>query len=130
MGYPQPPTTIVTNNLTANGIANDTIKQQRSWAIDMQYHWVQDRIVQGHFRVQWRPGKENKADYFIKHHSGAYHQRMCSQYLAHCAAQTTLPQDCEGVLNSTTTLLENTESSPSSQTGTAGDVRQPATTVF
>jgi hypothetical protein len=37
MGYPQPTTTIVTDNSTANGIANDTIKkQQHSRAIDMR----------------------------------------------------------------------------------------------
>jgi hypothetical protein len=118
MGYPQPATTIITDNSTANGIANDTIKQQRSRAIDMRYHWVRDRIVQGHFRVQWRPGKENKADYFTKHHSGAHHQRMRPQYLAHCAAHANLLQACEGVLNSTATSLEHTASSPRSQAQT------------
>ncbi len=130
LGHMQPATPMQTDNSTAASCANDTIKQKRSKAIDMRFYWIRDRTRQGQFVVYWRKGILNKADYFTKHHSGAYHQRMCSQYLAHCAAQTTLPQDCKGVLNSTTTLLENTESSPSSQTGTAGDVRQPATTVF
>jgi hypothetical protein len=100
MGYPQPATTIITDNSTTNGIANDTIKQQRSCVIDMCYHWVCDHIIQGHFHIQWCPGKENKADYFTKHHSGAHHQIMCPQYLAHCTAHTHLFQAHEGVLNS------------------------------
>lgn len=35
MGHPQPPTVIPTDNKTACGIVNGTIKQQRSKAIDM-----------------------------------------------------------------------------------------------
>jgi hypothetical protein len=35
LGHPQPPTPIKTDNTTANGIANDTIKQKRSKAMDM-----------------------------------------------------------------------------------------------
>jgi len=108
MGYPQPATTITTDNSTANGIANDTIKQQRSRAIGMRYHWIRDRIVQGHYKVQWKPGKENQADYYTKHHSGAHHQRMRSQYL-HCPTYANLlpVQSCEGVLNPDTTSSGN-----------------------
>jgi hypothetical protein len=101
MGHPQPATSITTDNSTANGIANDTIKQQRSRAIDMRYHWIRDRIVQGHYLVEWQPGSENKADYYTKHHNGAHHQRMRPKYL-HCppAYANLLPiQSCEGVLN-------------------------------
>ena len=127
IGYPQPPTTIITDISPASSIANDTIKQQWSRAIDMRYHWVRDCIVQGQFKVTWKPGKENMADYYTKHHSGAHHQRMRQQYLANCAAKATLPQNCEGVLNSTATSLESTLSSPSSRThlpaGSAGVVR-------
>ena len=138
MGYPQPSTVIVTDNSTADGIANDTIKQQRSRTIDMRYHWIRDRIVQGQFRVQWRPGKDNKGDYFTKHHAGAHHQRVRPQYLAqHCAAQSALTQDCKGVLNSHATSGAHIESSPGSRTPTAhwrpaharASPRQPATTV-
>jgi hypothetical protein len=106
MGYPQPATTIITDNSTANGIANDTIKQQRSRTIDMHYHWVHDHIVQGLFRVKRCPGKENKADYFTKHHVGAHHQRMRSQYVANCTAKLTRLWTCEGVLKSTATSPE------------------------
>ncbi len=46
MGYPQPPTTILCDNTSAIGLANDTIKQKRSKAIDMRFHWIRDRIRQ------------------------------------------------------------------------------------
>jgi hypothetical protein len=106
MGYPQPATTIVTDNSTANGIANDTIKQQRSKAIDMRYHWVRDRIVQKQFCVEWQPGAENKADYYTKHHAGAHHQRMRPLYL-YIPERSNLSQSCEGVLNPDATSSGN-----------------------
>jgi len=37
LGHPQPPTPIVTDNVTAKGIANDDIRQKRSKAIDMRF---------------------------------------------------------------------------------------------
>jgi hypothetical protein len=100
MGYPQPATVITTDNSTANGIANDTIKQQRSRTIDMCYHWIRDRIMQGHYKVQWKPGADNRANYYTKHHSGAHHQRMRPQNL-HCPTYANLLpiQSCKGVLN-------------------------------
>jgi hypothetical protein len=39
LGHPQPPTVvIVTDNSTATGIANDTVKQKRSKLIDMHFY--------------------------------------------------------------------------------------------
>ena len=40
LGHKQPPTPIVTDNTTAAGIANDTVKQQRCKAIDMRFYWI------------------------------------------------------------------------------------------
>jgi hypothetical protein len=37
MGHPQPATPIQTDNLCAAGIANGTVKQRRSKAIDMRF---------------------------------------------------------------------------------------------
>jgi hypothetical protein len=37
LGHPQPPTPIATDNSTASGIANDTVKQKRSKAMDMRF---------------------------------------------------------------------------------------------
>jgi hypothetical protein len=81
MGYTQPVTPIQTDNSTACSFANDTIKQQRSRAIDMRFYWVRDRVKQGHFYIYWGPGKFNLADYYTKHHAAAHHQRMRLIYL-------------------------------------------------
>jgi hypothetical protein len=81
MGHPQPPTPIQTDNLCAAGIANGTVKQRRSKAIDMRFYWLRDRVAQGQFLIHWRRGADNLADYFTKHHSPAHHRRMRPQYL-------------------------------------------------
>ena len=81
MGHIQPPTEIITDNLTACGILNKTCKQTRSKAIDMNYYWVRDRIAQKQFNLIWKKGEENLADYFTKHHSPAHHKRMRPIYL-------------------------------------------------
>jgi hypothetical protein len=81
LGWPQPPTPIATDNSTAVGIANDTVKQKRSKAIDMRYYWIRDRVRQGQFHIFWRKGKLNRADYFTKHHPPAHHQAVRPSYL-------------------------------------------------
>jgi hypothetical protein len=81
LGHPQPPTPIQTDNSTAAGIANDTVKQKRSKAIDMRFYWIRDRVRQGQFHVYWKRGSLNKADYFTKHHPASHHQDIRSSYL-------------------------------------------------
>jgi hypothetical protein len=81
LGHPQPPTPIVTDNSTASGIANDSVKQRRSKAMDMRFYWVRDRVRQGQFHIYWKQGKLNQADYFTKHHSASHHKNMRAQYL-------------------------------------------------
>ena len=44
LGHTQPPTSIQTDNSTANGIVNSTIQQNRSKAIDMCFYWLRDRV--------------------------------------------------------------------------------------
>jgi hypothetical protein len=56
MAYPQPPTPMVANNSTAVGIANDTVKQRRSKAIDMRFYWIADRVKQNQFLIYWKKG--------------------------------------------------------------------------
>ena len=80
MGHPQPPTVIITDNSTAVGLANDTIKQRRSKAIDMRFYWIRDREQQDQFRIHWKPGSENRADYFSKHHPPSHHREMRTEY--------------------------------------------------
>jgi hypothetical protein len=81
MGHPQPPSPMQTDNSTASGIANDTVKQKRSKAIDMRFYWIRDRVRQGHYLVFWRKGKFSRADYFTKHHPTSHHQAIRSAYL-------------------------------------------------
>ena len=81
MGHPQTATPIQTDNACAAGIANDTVKQRRSKAMDMRFYWVRDRVRQGHFLIHWRKGADNLADYFTKHHSPSHHRRMRQRYL-------------------------------------------------
>ena len=76
MGYPQPPTPIHVDNATAVGIANNTIKKQRSRAMDMRYFWVADQVDQDKVNASWHPGQENLGDCVTKHHPGKCHQQV------------------------------------------------------
>jgi len=98
MGYPQPATPIVTDNECAQGIANDTVKQRRSKAMDMRFYWIRDRIAQKQFQVFWQRGLTNLADYFTKHHSPVHHQRMRPKYLQVTPSAAPHVPHCEGVL--------------------------------
>ena len=81
MGHPQPPTVIRTDNKTACGIVNGTMKQRRSKAIDMRFHWLKD-CVNAHkqIKITWAPGTKNLADYGSKHHPGSWHKKVRSIY--------------------------------------------------
>jgi hypothetical protein len=76
LGHTQPLTPLRTDNSTMFGIVNETIKQKRSKAIDMRYHWLTDRVRQKQFDVYWRPGRGNLGDYHTKHHSAQHHKDM------------------------------------------------------
>jgi hypothetical protein len=76
LGHTQPPTPLRTDNSTAYGIMNETIKQKRSKAMDMQYQWLTNRVRQKQFDVYWRPGRENLGDYHTDHHSAQHHKDM------------------------------------------------------
>jgi hypothetical protein len=76
LGHIQLPTPLRTDSSTAFGILNETIKQKRSKAMDMRYHWLADRVRQKQFDVYWRPGSENLGNYHTKHHSAQHHKDM------------------------------------------------------
>jgi hypothetical protein len=44
--------------------------------MDMQYHWLTNRVHQKQFDIYWRPGRENLGDYHTKHHSAQHHKDM------------------------------------------------------
>jgi hypothetical protein len=87
MGHPQPPTPIQTDNSTAAGIVNRTVKQRRSKAMDMRFYWLQDRVELDQFRIHWKPGCDNLADYFTKHHPVRHHKEMRYVFLHDPALQ-------------------------------------------
>jgi hypothetical protein len=81
LGHPQPPTSMETDNTTATGYSNRTIKQKRTKAMDVRFYWIKDRVKQGQFNVYWGPGFQNLADYFTKHHLPAHHKRIRDVYI-------------------------------------------------
>ena len=101
LGFPQPPTVIRTDNKTACGIVNGTMKQKRSKAIDMRYHWMKDR-TNNHkqFRIVWASGKENFGDYPTKHHPPAHHRRTRPIWLHVAGKSPTTLKGCIELLNS------------------------------
>ena len=81
MGHKQPTTPIHTDNKTAAGIANSTVKRQQSRAMDMRYFWIVDQVDQKNFDVRWHPGTENLADYPTKHHTARIHRHVRPYYV-------------------------------------------------
>jgi len=81
IGHEQPATPIQVDNSTAEGIINKRVQPKRTKAMDMQFHWLRDRINQKQFRCYWRPGSTNYADYWTKHHPAAHHRNMRSIFL-------------------------------------------------
>jgi hypothetical protein len=82
MGHHQPPTPMQTDNSTAEGVVNNKVQPKRTKSMDMRFHWLRDRAVnQKQFKIYWRPGKANLADYFTKHHSPAHHRNMRGEFL-------------------------------------------------
>jgi hypothetical protein len=63
LAHHQPPTIIMCDNKCAIGITNGSIKQKRSIAIDMRFHWIRDRICQGQFIISYIKTEFNMADY-------------------------------------------------------------------
>jgi hypothetical protein len=81
MGHPQPRTPMQTDNSTAYGVVNHKIQPKATKAMDMRFHWLRDRECQNQFRIYWRPGPTNKADYWTKHHAGKHHQNFRPEIL-------------------------------------------------
>ena len=98
MGHPQPPTPIQTDNQVAHGIANDTVKEKRTKAMDMRFYWIKDRVKQRQFCVHWKKGATNLADYHTKHHPPSHHVAVRDTYLHKDHSANLAETECEGVL--------------------------------
>jgi hypothetical protein len=81
MGHPQMATPIQTDNSTAAGVINNTVQPKRTKTMDMRFHWLRDRETLKQFRIYWRLGKQNLADYWTKHHPAAHHKNMRQEIL-------------------------------------------------
>ena len=81
LNHPQTPTPLYTDNMTAKGLSNEELKMGQAKFMDMSFHWICDRIKEGHFQILWIPGSINKADYFSKNHSPTHHRKMRPFYL-------------------------------------------------
>ena len=99
MGHPQPPTIVQTDNKTACGIVHGTMKQKRSKAIDMRYHWLKDR-VNNHKQldIRWAPGILNLGDYPLKHHPPSHHRKVRPIFLYIKDKSPTTLQGCAKIL--------------------------------
>ena len=76
LGHPQPHTPMQTDNATAQALLTNKILPKALKAMDMRFHWLRCRDAQGQFRYYWRPGTQNLADYFTKHHPATHHKSV------------------------------------------------------
>lgn len=76
MVHKQPPTPLLTDNITAANLCNQLLKQKRLNAIDMHFYWLRDRTKQGQFHIFWASKDINLGYYFTKHFRAIHHRRM------------------------------------------------------
>jgi hypothetical protein len=81
LGHPQPRTPILTDNSTALALLTNKILPKALKAMDMRFYWLQCRKAQGQYHYYWRPGTQNLADYFTKHHPASHRKSFRSQIL-------------------------------------------------
>ena len=81
MGHKQPPTPMQTDNTTALGVVTNNMQPERTKAMDMRFHWLRDRECQEQFRIYWRPGKSNYADYWTKHYPATHHKHTRREFI-------------------------------------------------
>ena len=81
LGHKQPPTPLQTDNSMADGVVNGKVQPKRTKAMDMRFHWLRDRECQEQFRIYWRPGRLNYADYWTKHHPAKHHKNVRKEFL-------------------------------------------------
>jgi hypothetical protein len=111
LGHKQPPTPMETDNNTATGYINGTIKQKPTKAMDMRFYWIKDRVKKGQFKIYWGPGFQNLADYFTKHHSPSHHKRIRDIYI-HADER---PMNRKGIRDSTLRGCVNTSGKDGAQ---------------
>jgi hypothetical protein len=81
MGHKQSKTPIKTDNSTAFGVVNNNIQLQCKKAMEMPFYWLCFCESQHQFRYYWRPGTNNQANYWTKHHCAAHHIKKRKEIL-------------------------------------------------
>ena len=89
-----------TDNSTADGIMNKTVKQKAAKSKDMRFYWVQDRVEQNQLRVFWAPGEINLADYQSKVQPTSVHRALRPIYLYEEGKSPATLQGCDEILKS------------------------------
>jgi hypothetical protein len=80
MGHSQSCTPIQTDNLTAHALLTNKILPKALKAMDMRFHWLCCFSAQDQYRYYWRPGTQNLADYWTKHHPAKHHNFFCHKF--------------------------------------------------
>jgi len=81
LGHSQERTPIQTNNLTAHALLTNKILPKALKAMDMRFHRLRCRGAQDQYQFYWRPGTQNLADYWTKHHPASHHKLFRPQIL-------------------------------------------------
>jgi hypothetical protein len=74
LGHPQTRTPIQTDNSMVHALLTNKILPKALKAMDMQFHWLRCCSAQDQYRFYWRPGTQNFADYWTKHHPKNHHK--------------------------------------------------------
>lgn len=78
IGYPQSTTEHECDNKCAVGIANNTVHDRKTKHIDRRYHWVKNEVKDGRFKVIWKEGVGNIADFFTKYLPHKEHEKYAN----------------------------------------------------
>ena len=65
----------------AHAVINITMKPKRTKAVDMRFHWLRERECQEQFRIFWRHGKLNYANYWTKHYPATHNKNTRTEFL-------------------------------------------------
>ena len=86
MGHPQPSTPVITDNSTAEGLINRTMIPKRAKSYDLRFNWLKCREAQRQFKLIWKKGKLNRADFHTKNHPVHTYKQERGQYVLAPAA--------------------------------------------
>jgi hypothetical protein len=74
LGHPQPRTPIQINNTMAHALLTNKILPKSLKAMDMRFQWLRCHSAHDQYRFYCRPGTQNFADYWTKHHPKNHHK--------------------------------------------------------